>query len=197
MTLRERWISAEAFWEIAHHPDYEGKRLTLIEGVIDEMPPAGGEHGDLASELNMLLRLFVKQHPPGRVTAAETGFIVHSDSQTGKDTVLAPDVGVILGEKAIPPLPKKHVPFAPDVAVEIISPSDSYSKVARKAALYLRYGTRLVIVVDPSMRTLDIYRAAADGGMHVQQLGEDDILDASDVLPGFRLSVRALFAAVA
>lgn len=197
MTLRAKLISAADFWEIAHQPQYEGMRLALIEGMIDEMPPAGGEYGDLASEWNLLLRLFVKQHPPGRVTAAETGFILHTDPQTGKDTVLAPDVGVIVGDKAIPPLPKKHIPFAPDLAVEIISPSDSYTQVARKAALYLRYGTRMVIVVNPVAQTLDVYRPAADGGMHVQQLGEDDVFDGGDVLPGFTLAVRDLFAAVA
>jgi Uma2 family endonuclease len=79
---------------------------------------------------------------------------------------------------------------APDLAVEILSPTDRPRRVLDKILFYLRHGVRLVWVVDPEDRTVTVYTPGNDGG---QPLQGDDLLDGGDVLPGFRVRVEDLF----
>jgi Uma2 family endonuclease len=82
------------------------------------------------------------------VTAAETGYLVNRDP-AGRDTVLAPDVGFI-GSGRIPAvLPDGYVPFAPDLAVEVVSPGNTQEEINLKIENYLRYGTLLVWIIYP------------------------------------------------
>ena len=80
----------------------------------------------------------------------------------------------------------------PDLAVEVISPSDEPGDIARKKDLYRRAGVPLVWWVDPKRRMVAVYR---DGEL-LAELGEGDELDGGDVLPGFRLPVAEIFAEV-
>ncbi len=93
--------------------------------------------------------------------------------------VRIPDTGV----------PTGYWPFAPDLAVEVLSPSDRFAAVQTKIAEYVSAGTRLVWVVELAARTVYVYRSPHD----VQALGEDAELTGEDVLPGFRCAVRRLF----
>jgi Uma2 family endonuclease len=191
VTIQEKTISASEFWELCQTPEYEDLHVELIEGEIEEMAPAGGEHGVITVKMTVRVGGFVEANDLGYVTAAETGYVLHRRT-VGKDTVLAPDMGFVAKQRATEGLPKQFVPFAPDLAVEVISPSESYTKVARKVALYLRYGTRLVWVIDPSNKTVQVH-ALEDGVQAAKTLGEDSTLTGGDVLPGFTLSVRELF----
>lgn len=192
MTIQEKTISASEFWELCQTPEYEDLHVELIEGEIEEMAPAGGEHGIIALNTGAEIRNFAKAHDLGYVTAAETGYVLHR-RPGGKDTVLAPDIGFVSKARAPEGLPKQFVPFAPDLAVEVISPSESYTQVARKVALYLRYGTRLVWVIDPSNKTVQAH-TLADGVQSSRTLDEAGMLDGGDVLPGFTLTIREIFA---
>jgi Uma2 family endonuclease len=80
-------------------------------------------------------------------------------------------------------------PGAPDLAVEVLSPSNRWRDVREKVADLLAAGTRLVWVIDPPRRKVTVYRALL--APHV--LGPTDILDGEDVVPGFSLPVSALF----
>jgi len=186
VAVQEKLYTVDDLWQMSQEMGV--KRLELIEGVIEEMSPTGEEHGDIASELNMLIRQHVKAHRLGRVTAAETGYILHTSAK-GKHTVLAPDVGFISKERATPTPNKKFVIAAPDLAVEVVSPSETYTKVAKKVALYLRYKTRLAWVVDPDSKTVAVHTSAGS-----RTLGLNDTLDGGDVLPGFTLAVKDIFA---
>ncbi len=171
MVVQERYINADAFWELAHLPENADKRLDLIEGVIYEMPSAGMEHGESGGNLFGFVWTHVRQHDLGMVTAAETGFVVHTDAN-GKDTILVPDVGFI-AKARLPAEPvKQYAPLAPDLAVEVVSPNDSASDVHSKVNKYLQYGTRAVWVVYPATRTVVVHTAAG-----AQTLGADDLLD--------------------
>ncbi|MEL7433806.1 MAG: Uma2 family endonuclease, partial [Chloroflexota bacterium] len=86
MATQTKRVTADELWEQQGEGD---KHTELIEGVIYEMPPTGFLHGDIASEINMHLRAFVKQHKLGRVTAAETGF------RLDDMTVIAPDCAFV------------------------------------------------------------------------------------------------------
>ena len=85
---------------------------------------------------------------------------------------------------------EKFWPGAPDLAVEVISPSDNYTEVEERVVDWLQAGTRMVVVVNPRQRRVMVHRAHSD----VQVLGEGDTLEGGDVVPGWRLTIAELFA---
>ena len=91
------------------------------------------------------------------------------------------------------PLGAGYAPFMPDLAVEIISPSQSLAQARRKAKVYLRNGTALVWLVDPAEKNAEIWTAVNDGAPQSQTIGLDDELSGGTVLPEFRLPLRLLF----
>lgn len=175
-------MTAEELFDL---PDDDYK-YELVEGELIRMAPTGGEHGVLTVRIGRVLDEYVEAHDLGICSGAETGFIL----RRAPDIVRAPDAAFI--DKARIPesgIPKTYWPFAPDLAVEVLSPSDRFSAVQTKIAEYFSAGTRLVWVIEPATRTVYVYRSSHD----VQALGEDDELSGADVLPGFRYAVKRLF----
>lgn len=170
--------------ELARLPD-DGHRYDLIRGELICMAPAGGEHGEIASELGAELRDFVRAHKLGRTYGAETGFLLARNP----DVVMGPDAAFIRADR-VPPRSLRcgYVPVAPDLTVEIVSPWDRRRDVMRKVEAYLVAGVRLVWVIDPRRR-VTAYRA----GGTTRVFTEQDDLDGEDVLPGFRLPVTEIF----
>lgn len=170
--------------ELLRMPD-DGYRYELVRGELRKMPPAGGEHGEIAHEIGLQLGMYVKAKQLGKVYAAETGFLIG----TNPDTVRAPDVAFVSQDR-LAPRQKGYPALAPDLVAEVVSPNDRPSEVAEKMADWLAAGTRMVLVIDPRQRTVTLYRPPT--GMTV--LMENDELDGGDVVPGWRLAVRELFA---
>jgi Uma2 family endonuclease len=162
-------------------------RLELSQGRLIVMSPAGLKHGELTSLLNYIIAGFVREHELGITTGAETGFILHQDPD-GKDTVRAPDVGFITAARVPDPLPDGFAPFAPDLAIEVISPNDDAEEIHQKVMEYLQYGTRMVILFYPKSRTAAVYTPSG-----YETFGIEDTLDGRDVLPGFELPLRKVF----
>jgi Uma2 family endonuclease len=187
MTVQVKIYTANELWALSQSTN--GNRLELVEGVIEESPLTGEEHGVIVSELTMLIGIRAQVNNLGRVTAAGTGYLLHADPRNG-DTVLAPDIAFVSHKRASA-LSKTYADGAPDLAVEVVSPAEPYAKIACKVGLYLRYGTRLVWVVDPESQTIAVH---TPNDTHT--LGVSDTLDGGDVLPGFSLPVRYIFAAV-
>lgn len=106
MILKEQFITAKEFWDMLQVE--EEKHIELIDGVINRMAPTGWQHGNLASELDMQIRLFAKKNKLGMVTAAETGF------RLNENTVIAPDVAFIRADRIPDEIPDGFAPFAPD-----------------------------------------------------------------------------------
>ena len=122
----------------------------------------------------------------GAVTAAEPDYIIARNP----DSVLAPDIGFVRKDRIlVSGRSVKFWPGAPDLAVEVLSPSDSALEVDEKTAEYLTAGTALVWVVNPKRRTVAIHRADRT----VSLLSDGDVLDGEDVLPGFRFPVAEIF----
>ncbi|MBC6936489.1 MAG: Uma2 family endonuclease [Chloroflexi bacterium] len=189
MLVQERFYTAEEFWELLGQPEYAGKRVELVEGEIREMAPAGGEHGEVAIGIGSLIWSHVQQNRLGRVTAAETGYVLYKNSDPGgRDTVRAPDVGFVSLERAPQPFSEKFVPLAPDLAVEVISPNDGAEAVEEKVLDYLRYGVRQVWLIYPSSKTIVVQTSA-----EIRRLAAGDTLDGGDVLPGFSVRVGEIF----
>lgn len=130
--------------------------------------------------------VYVEANDLGVCSGAETGFIVERDP----DTVRAPDAAVVLASR----VPSSGVsvgywPFARDLAVEVVSPSDRLGDVHVKIAEYFAAGTRLVWLVEPESRMVHVYRSP----QQVEVLGTADDLDGGDVLPGFQCPVQRFF----
>jgi Uma2 family endonuclease len=160
-------------------------RAELVRGEVVPMSFPGGEHGVIAVRVAARLLSFVEANALGFVTA-ETGFILERDP----DTVRGPDVAFVsyerLGGQAPP---KKFWPFAPDLAVEVISPSQRPKGVREKVRSWFAAGTRQVWLLYPATRTIYVLSSPTD----VQILGPDATLLGGDLLPGFSCPVAAFF----
>ena len=182
MVTKKRLMTAEA---LLNMPD-DGFRYELIRGELRKMSPAGQTHGEYAMSIGAPLAIYAKTNGLGKVYAAETGFKLESDP----DHVRAPDAAFIssarleeVGES------DGFVEGAPDIAVEVISPSDRYTDVDEKIAEWLDAGTLAVILVDPRRRMAKVHRSSTD----VVVLGEEDTLEVDDIVPGWQMSVREIF----
>lgn len=161
-------------------------RRELVRGELKQMALAEAEHGRVTAETGMRLAGHVAFNRLGVVYAAGTGFQIASDP----DTVRAPDAAFVRKERAAEMRRVQgYLPGAPDLAVEVISPGDTYSEVVEKAFDWLDAGSRLVVVVDPRRRNVTLYRSRDE----IRVLGEGDVLDGADVVPGWRVPVSELF----
>ena len=168
--------------------DAEGVRGELIRGELSETTPTGHQHGKIVMNLGAELRNFVKPRKLGTLVASDSGVLLERDP----DTVREPDVAFFSAEKI--PLDADIPGYAedvPDLVAEVVSPGDSRTAVNDKALMWLRYGARLVWVVRPDARAVDVHRE----GSPVVALGESDALDGMDVIPGFSCPVRDIFGA--
>jgi Uma2 family endonuclease len=167
-------------------PEEDGTWIELVEGRLVREPRPNAEHSWIATELAGRIREHVRTNRLG-ITLGEAGFLLADEPPT----VRGPDVAFI-ARANLPrggfPRPFWTVP--PDLAVEIVSPSNTRAEVREKVLEYLAAGTRLVWVVEPRDRLVTTYSSRTD--VRVQK-GEDT-LDGFDVLPGFRLRVADVFA---
>jgi Uma2 family endonuclease len=182
MSTQVRAVTAE---ELLHMPD-DGLRRELVRGEVIEMTPAGHHHGRITLNVTTPLDQHVRLHDLGTVYAAETGFQIASDP----DTVRAADVAFVRRDRLAEGADTEgYWPGAPDLAVEVVSPSDRYAEVEAKVLEWLEAGTRMVVVVSPRKRTVTVYRSLSD----IVVLTEEDELDGGSVVPGWRLPVREIF----
>ena len=188
MVTQQRFIDADAYWECIQQPEYAERLVELIEGEIVEMTKPGGRHGEITFEIGRLIGNFVREHQLGRVTAAETGFVLEKRAD-GRDSVRGIDVAFVRMERAPEGLPEKPVPFAPDLAIEVISPGNAAGDIHKKVLQLLNAGTSLVWIVYPETQTVVV--ETRDGA---KTYTIDDTLDGGAVLPGFTLPVQAIFA---
>jgi Uma2 family endonuclease len=181
--VRTRRVTADELFAL---PDDGFSHHELVRGELVRLTPPGGEHGEIAARVVELIAPFVREHRLGKVLV-ETGFRVESDP----DTVRSPDA-VFVASDRVPDggTPKAYWPGAPDLPVEVVSPTDTYVEVQEKALEWLAFGARLVWVVAPHRRTVTVYRAPDD----IVVLDAEATLDGGDVIPGWSAPVAELFA---
>jgi Uma2 family endonuclease len=182
MPATGRMLSAE---ELEGLPD-DGHRYELVNGELITMTPSGFDHGAITASLTAPLVSHVRSTNLGVVVGAETGFKLAS----APDTVRAPDIAFIRRDR-LPASgrPTSFWPGAPDLAVEVLSPSDTVFEVEEKVAAWLAAGSA-VWVVNPKSRTVAIHRA----GTVPQVLTDHQMLGGEDVVPGFSIAVADVFA---
>ena len=184
-------ISADRFIALVDSPEYADRIVELVEGEIVEMSKPTGLHGQITFLLSLKIGNFVVDNGLGIVTAADTGFVLERNPDGG-DTVRGLDIAYISGAKVPSVLPDQLVDVAPDLAVEVISPSNEAADIRLKIRQLLEAGTALVWIVYPEMRIVDVH--TLDGAT---TLNAADTLSGGEVLPGFEIPVREIFPAPA
>ena len=182
MSVAAKLITAEDLFEMSSRVD----RSELIEGELIHMSPASFEHGSVTMRLSWRIAQFVDEHDLGEVLAAETGFILHRDP----DTVRAPDIAFVTkGRIRKVGTVRAFWPGCPDIVVEVVSPSDTYSAVEAKALAWIDGGCQVVWVVDPKQKNVTEYRSSTE----IRILKGNDRLTAPSLLNDWSVEVEKLF----
>ena len=185
MTTTARAAGLMTAEELAALPDDGYHHYELVRGELVSMAPSVALPSVVSGTAAIVIGSYVLRHKLGIIGTAEGGFVL----STEPDTVRAPDVWFVRTER-VPAgrIPQTFWPGAPDLAVEVLSPSDRFADVLQKAQDYLDAGTRLVWVIDPVGRSAAVFLPEGRPLL----LGEDGVLDGGDVLPGFSVSLRDL-----
>ncbi len=180
-TLSNRPITAAEFEQ------YESdERVDLIRGELHPMPPMpGAEHGEITNRISTYASLFVMENDLGACFAAETRFQIEHNP----DTAIGPDWAFVARERLPAEMPRGFLALAPDIVLEVRSPSDSAPESLTKVQRWLAAGVRLVWELNPKTRLLTVHHA--DGPP--RELGIDATLSGEEILPGFTLPLRRLF----
>ena len=175
--------------EFLAYPVHDAK-AELVRGELRVTPPAGGSHGVAAANLMFMLSVHVRQHGLGRVFGDGFGYELSRLPRT----VRVPDTSYVRADR-LPPegIGPGLLKLAPDLAIEVLSPSETASELEEKLDDYLVSGTPLVWIVDPVRRTVMIVSADAP----VRWLREGETLEAGPVVPGFACPVSEIFDGIA
>jgi Uma2 family endonuclease len=182
-TATKKLLSAEEYARLPAPAD--GSPTEFVKGEVVVMSPPSFIHGWVQGNVYYLLRQHGDRTRSGRVTV-ESGML----TEEGPATVRGPEVAFWSYTR----LPLDHTPvvfanIAPDLAVEVVSPSNSRKDIAKKVREYFAAGGPMVWVVDPDERTVTVYRKPGDGKV----LWDDANLTGDDVLPGFACAVSEFF----
>jgi len=162
----------------------DGRDFELLQGELIEVSPTSRRHGRSAGNILVPLSTYVKKEKAGEAFV-EVGFIL----QRNPDVLLGPDVSFVRADCLTEQDEDGFLPLAPDLAVEVISPSERRGTIARKVRAYLDAGVPLLWLVYPLRGNVVVHEA----GQPPRTLSEDDTLDGGAVLPGFTLPVREIF----
>jgi Uma2 family endonuclease len=188
MSTTTRLITADELLVMPHRDEHGNDcRLELIRGEVYIKELFSPAHGILCSEIMTALGAFVEDTDLGLVLGTGTGFLVEQNP----DSVIGIDVSFVSHERLeeVENL-DGFLPFAPDLAVEVMSPSNTMREMEEKVALYFGAGARAVWVFNPKKRTAAVYTSPSN----VRILNEQETLEGGEVLPGFKLELSKLFA---
>ena len=179
MVIQERRYTLAEFHAFAEQPENRDRLFELINGEIVEKV-ASFSPSKVAMRIGRLIGNFADEI--GYVTGADGSYILSPDYE------FMPDVGYI-SKTSLPQEPEREVQGPPDLAVEVKSPTDSKRALRQKAEDYLRFGIKMVWLVFPEEKRVEVYEMDQD----VLEFGIQDTLDGGEVLPGFGVAVREIF----
>jgi Uma2 family endonuclease len=190
-TVTTKLMTAEEFYEWTHRPENRDRCCELERGEIVEMSGPGKRHGMICNNVGGILRNYAIQRQKGYACSNDTGVLV----ERGPDTVRGPDVLFFDDVENVNQVEEKYGETPPLLAAEVLSPNDTHAKIARRVREQLRYGTRLVWVLDPDARNVMVYQSGKEPGVVEEKVvGGDEELTGEDVLPDFRCRVAEFFA---
>ncbi len=150
-------------------------------GELIPMPPPTMEHGEISMSLILPLGTYIREKQLGQLYPSDTTFKL-------ADRVVKPDIAFVTKER-LPDNRRQSSPVPPDLAVEVVSPTEQEYDIVEKALAYLNAGTRLVWVIEPIAKTVTVYRSETD----IRTLTRNDTLTGEDVIEGFSCPVIQLF----
>lgn len=159
-------------------------RYELDEGELIEMTRPRVAHNRIVLKLTRVLLGYLETHALGELFTSDNLFVL------GPTTKRAPDLSFIRSARAAAIDPAKDIPGAPDLAIEVLSPSDKAEAMRRKIRQYFAAGAKVVWLVYPNTREIEVWESAS-GAARI--LGQDEILEAPELLPGFSIPVKSLF----
>jgi Uma2 family endonuclease len=157
----------------------------LVDGRIVPLSPTGRVHGRSGARLAAWLLLYVEGSNKGEVLISDVGVYI----RRAPDTVRAPDVMFISHERLAGCKAEGYLDIAPEIVVEVLSPTNRRSEITEKLRDYFSAGVVRSWVLDSKQRRILVHRSLTD----VQQLNLGDVLADDELLPGFRLPVADLF----
>lgn len=169
--------------EFERLPD-DGNTYELSEGELITMPGPKSRHSLVAATVFEFLLNFLKQLATGRVLI-EAGYVLSRDPLTIRE----PDISVLSNERILTTNDDDYFEGAPELAVEIVSPSDSAQDLQVKVRQYLRFGAKQVWVLYPKTKSMEVHRS----GVPTVTLEETETFAGGDLLPGFSVKVSDLF----
>jgi Uma2 family endonuclease len=180
-SVAQRLLTAEEFWQLPEND----KRRELVRGEVIETMPPGATPGKIAIMLGRLLSIWADRFP-GSYVGAEASYILARDP----DLLRAPDVSYVRADRITPGgVPEAFWTIPPDLAVEIVSPSETADDVRSKVRDFLAAGTPILWTVYPRPREVEVH--TPDG--LARTYSGDDVIEHADVLPGFSCKVTELF----
>ena len=176
-----RLVSLEEYAALPEYPRYE-----LVKGELVEKMFASREHELTVIRTGTQLNIHVEAHNLGEVYGSNRPFVTGPDSPA---TSRLPDVSFVSNERLkLPEMFEALVDGAPDLAVEVLSPSNTVTEMAQKVAEYLNNGSKAVWVFDPIARTLTVHTLNTPP----QILTDADTISGADYLTGFVCPVADL-----
>jgi len=173
-------VSSEDFDTFVMLPENRDRLFEFIGGEIIEVV-SNGKSSRMGMRVGARINLFVEQHDLGYVTGADGGYMVSGERYI-------PDAAFVSKQRQPEPSNEPYNPIAPDLAVEVLSPSNDASEMRIKIVNYVRAGTT-VWVFDPDKKHVEIYSPHHSPRV----IGLDETLDGGNILPGFTLPVRDIF----
>ena len=187
MEVLTRRVTADNILEVANLPEFAGQRVELVEGKIVTMGLPRGLHGGVLLRLATEIGIHLKKIGTGGMTGADAAFVLERSAFYG-DTVRGLDIAVTGDERGAILYSAGLIEGAPDLAIEVVSPSNTVSDLKLKTRQLLDAGAMQVWIVDPALREVDVYTR---GGS--RNYREGDTLRADDALPGFEFAVADIF----
>ena len=188
MLMERQVVSADAFLELVELPEYADRRLELIEGEIVEMCFPNPIHSRILITLSKRIDNFAEEHGLGQVIGGDAPFVLE-ENPDGRDTLRGIDIAYLSFATFPGPLTQEPLRVPPDLAVEIILPSNTAADIAKKIQQLFDAGTELIWIVYPELRAVAVH--TLDGA--IMQYDEDDTLTGGDILPGFAIQVGEIF----
>jgi Uma2 family endonuclease len=159
-------------------------RYELDGGELIEITKPHVGHNRVVMKLTRAFLQYLETNPAGELFTTDNLYVL------GPTTRRIPDLSFLIADRASKVDPAKHLEGAPDLAIEVLSPSDQAAAMRRKMKQYFAAGARVVWVVYPELREVEVWESASGP---VRVVGEGDALESRYLLPGFSCPVSDLF----
>ena len=159
--------------------------VELVRGQVVRCAPTGTRRGTVCLNAAVLLYHFVRTNKLGRVMSNDTLVRVTADTARGADVCFVSYARLPADQR----LPDGMLEVAPELVIEVRSPSDLWTDALGKMLDYLRIGVPVVIILDPKTESASVFRS----GTRQETFEKDETLTVPDVLPGFEVPVARFF----